>query len=360
MTDPIQPVNPKPPVSKEMLDQMKRERQERGYPMSDSGGNYPPNQGSPKNNSNLKQYGIMAIISLVACFLLAYFGYLPNIVKVSEYNSKITAFQGTIDSLNANFKTLSDSIATAIDTKITTANAPNLTKITNMQAQVDNMAGVVKGLSDRIDQAKSQAEISYANSTDFTNKINNLSSQVTELNTKITNLQTTLATYTPLTSYNELASKVSALETKVNAYITPIATNVPSGVTLKLTQLSDSLLPTDDPATTGSTATSLLQASFKIVLTNTTTVDKEDVIIGLQVQTETIPNISGVSLTSSPSLSWIGSGWYSYSSEYRNSWGLTLEAGKSKTIYITLNIRGRDTTPYTNTYGYQVDAEVSY
>lgn len=297
---------------------------------------------------NWTSFLINIVIALVVVMMMNSF-FMPVVGK-KVYQADITRLETDLVAMRATDTDLTNKIETlennnkALEDKVTAQLSTTLKEIDNKIAALEN----------NINQKLS----GYITSETVDTKIQN---SMVELRTEINSVATSLTA---------LSGKIdSQIETKITAQLTDLTNRIikletpqqptSSGLTVKLTRTIDTLIPVDNPSTDLSANTSLLQASFKIVITNTSTINFEDVILNIYLQTETIPNITKRTLTSTPSMSWYTPGWFSYEAEYINSWGLSVDAGKSKTIYFTLTIQGNDATPYTTGYGYQVDAEVA-
>jgi len=147
-----------------------------------------------------------------------------------------------------------------------------------------------------------------------------------------------------------LEARIEDLETR------PVGSSGGTGsseITVQVKRLGEALVPSADDKS--------ITAQVKIILTNPTNEDATDVIMTLFFATELLPQgstSSVMSLSSSPPINWISSGWGS-DMEFRNGWGLTIDANKSRTVYTELRFTNVDPI-YTSSYGYGygIDVEV--
>lgn len=239
--------------------------------------------------------------------------------------------------------------------------------ITRLETDLVAVRATDSGLSDRITAQESQIATSVAKSEAATNSIAGYAT-ATELASLNTLLQNTISTATQTqatatSTKDELMGKINAqaaliqtLQDKVAALETETVTpsSSTSLITAKLIRQSESLTP----VITGSANITSWTAAAKLVLTNPTASDIEDVIVTIFVGSQNVPGMTAINLTSSPALSWTRSGWpYGGDVEFRNNWGLTVEANKSKTLYLTIIINGNSPDQYT-VYGYGIDVEI--
>ncbi len=212
--------------------------------------------------------------------------------------------------------TISTSVNNLIDQRINQVNQ----SIDQLSSQVSSMSNQISAIS---------------SSPDYSESISSLQQSVTQISTDLDDLQIYVL---------DLQDEVDDLSG------TP--TSTPSGnLILEVKPLSESLIPSFDH-------TQLL-AQVKISLTNSTAFDITDVLVSLAFQTEVLPitTETSVALVSSPVMSWLTSGWYASMVEYRNGWGLSVLANKTKVIYVTLTITD-PSAPFTRAYGYQLDVDV--
>ena len=225
----------------------------------------------------------------------------------------------------------------------------------------DNLAGMVETLN----QAK--AEVAVAQSTvdtaiaglptTVTAQVNTamgaVLTRLTAAETNMTTFQAQLTAFETSTttdvaalaalkaSLTALQTQVTALTTKVDSWTasTPSGSSVVEGdllVEIKVQSLYDEVyLPKDTPINTE------IPVALKLKLTNNSAKDMEDIMLGLIFEpvSYTSPSwSSGYPVLESPMTTWTK---YSdvYGMVFMNStWGLKVDAGDTKTIYLTLRL----------------------
>jgi len=287
---------------------------------------------APKKGAN--PLLLLAVAIVVSVFFSLY--WVNTVASGLLPKSAIDEITKSVNTAQANFTTSISSIPNTITNQINTV-------IGNLNTQVSGLLNTVNDLKSQISGQNAKIDNATNGVASLNSRSDTLAQSDKDLNAKVTALQTQLAT---------AEARIKTLEDKQVAG----GSSSTSPITFKLTKQSDSLVPV---AVTSGNVTSL-NASVKLVLTNPTDKDIDDIIVTLFVGTESIPNVSSVTITSSPALSWISSGWMSFSDmEFRNSWGLSVLANKSKTIYLTITVQGNTSANYARSYGYGIEAELS-
>lgn len=298
----------------------------------------PPSRGKMRNldigGGSVKTAAISFVVTFVVLMLMTVAGGVSFVTK-QDFAVNMANVATTLEQAKADVAKAKSEIASAVlgipGTTQTYANNAVVQSTSQWNSQLSAVSDRVTGLQTEMNKV-----------ADLTVKVSILETQAADSEARIKALETKVSDY---------ETRIKALEAKL---VTP--TPPSSVITAKLTKQSDSLVP----VSVASGNVTSLAASVKLVLTNPTALDVDDIIITLFVGTEAIPNVSSVVITSSPALSWVSSGWFSYTDmEFRNGWGLSVLASKSKTIYLTITVQGNALANYTRSYGYGIEAEVS-
>jgi hypothetical protein len=298
------------------------------------------NRQTPSKGDNgglLKIAGIALVVSIVAIFV---YSYLIGGIATKKYTDTTFAPVSTLTQLQADIASAKSSLDTAIAGLPVTVSTQVNTSTSEFANRINQVSNDINALQSEINTL--QSKVDNFNNSELTSKYNTLSEQVVLLVNEITALKDNLETYN--TNLTNLTTRVTALET-------PTTTN-PSSLTYQIKSQSEALVPSYDKKS--------ISATVKLTITNTSTVSMEDIIISARFQTAYFPATENttVSFVSSPTMYWYSSGYYYNEIEYHNGWGLNIEAGKPKTIYLTLTFT--DTSPiYTAPTGYGYELDIS-
>lgn len=326
------------PLSKEEREKLKRELEMQGGGQS----YYPPQSSGGSSNGGF----LKSIIPSIAVLLILGFILLGNVMpKQQTLSDRLTAIDTNVKGISTSFTTLQNSVAQSVNDKVNASTAAFKTSIDNAQAQVTNMANQLSTVTTQLQSMANQVS-GYG---DLGSKYGTLQQQVSSLSDSIKTLQTTL------TQYNtDLTNRVVILENKVTALMatptpTPTTTTpINKSITVQVKQLSNSFIPASDAKS--------VSASFRLVLTNNTNADIVDVGIDLQFQSEVIQTVTrSIAISSSPVINWQSLGWFSTQFEFINTWGLTISANSSKTIYVTVTISDTATPATFTSQAYYYD-----
>jgi hypothetical protein len=338
--------------SREELDKMKREREAQGYGQVYS----PPQGGNHSKSGGLLQYVITAVISVIICFVLSFMGVLPNIVSVSSHNDSVSAIQASINTLNTNLSAVQNTISDTINKNVVASTSEFSNKIANSQAQVDNMADVVKQLSDKLDQYKNQIDQYQSQSGANVVNYNSLTAQLNDINIKIQAIQATLTTYT---TYE---ARIKALEDKVTVLAATPTPTVPVGtdpITFKVTTIGN--MPVQITVADNTTVATTQRGNWQLVIKNNTNKAVSQLVLGIGITAYGNADVNNYYVTSTAQLGSNGGAivWtlyqhYTQTFLFMNGWGygasqLSIPANSSMTIWITFaaDFRNLTTTDYT-------------
>lgn len=284
---------------------------------------------------------VSALVFIIGIVLVGMAGGVQLVTK-KDFNTNITLMNTSIGEAQAS----ADAVSASVEASLASIPSAVNTAVATVTASVD--AKIAAGIAGKADQA---------NITTLSTSIAAASTKIATANAEIDALQTdaaaNLVTITALqTDIAELRVQITALEVIQEEEI--IAAQ--DAVQLDVTTMGYALLP--------NTANTSISTSFRIDLTNTTNARIDDIVLDIFVDTN-VPQADAVSwsLTGGGTV-WQSAGyWYAGSLEFMNTqWGLNVDAGATKRLYLTLTIVG---TPDVengvfagDSYQYQISAEV--
>lgn len=316
-----------------------------GTPLEDETG------GSGKGKSggggiDLKGLIVSAIIALLIVFIMNTF--ITPVQGKHEYQTMVNTLEGQIGDLQkAN---------TTYDTRIKTLE-------TNSTKQAADFASLSKSDTDQMTKLSTDLQTTitsklagYATTSDVNTSINNISTTLATTNAKVatidnqiaTSVNTNVATLKTQIATDEatittLTARIAALEAKQT---TSASGTNSAGITAKLKSAGNSVLTATDNQT--------LSSSFRITLQNTTAADITDIMLDISIQTDMIQG-THTAILSGGGTSWQSQGYsYSFYDFVNSTWGLTVPANTTSTLYLTLTISeslGQNAVNYLNTYG---------
>lgn len=318
-----------------------------------------PEDETPQADTKQRLIMLGVVIAVAFFVVMIYANFM--LVPQKAYNTDITNIVNDITEIQKTMSSVKDA-STAVSnvsksvsevSDKATANANAITNINNTLGQyaknvsIEQVNSAMLTLRDTINGL--QTQINNVKPPD-TSTITAIQKQISDLDARITNLET-IKSVDNTKPKNVLSISVKTLG---NNAFSPIDNKV--------------FDTTNDAWANGSGGGyDGLQGSMRITLNNTTTVDVEDAVVTLEF-TVYPPLPAGYSVT----LSGGGVPWHKEWSDtqfmefYNGAWGLSVPAGQTTTINLTLTIQGRE-SDYNNDalwdtsggYYYQLQADVN-
>jgi len=249
-----------------------------------------------------------------------------------------------------------------------------ITALQNSVGKVDTINSQVSQISDKVNALSQQVTTVQSSLADYAKKDN-----LTQINNNITSLQNSLNTVQSQVGAikqvdtSALSASIDTLKAQVTALQAQVLALQQGGSTIKpgdaiqvsvKTLGNNALSPIDtrnaDNNAGGDGTYDGLQGSMRITLTNTTMVDVDDAIILLEF------NIAPSIPTSfTPSVAGGGVPWHREYSDtqfmefYNGAWGLSVPAGQTVTLTLTLTIQGTNSNAWNISGGYYYQLQAS-
>ena len=279
------------------------------------------NGGIGLNNPNLRLMAIQSFISVVVAIVIV-FAMAP---LKSGFNLLETKVEGLVTT----------------DAAFTVAQSEQSEAVAAAIGRADERTSTV---GERINTLQAQLDITTAEVATTNAAIASI--QVPQVD--ITPLQATVGLLeSSLTTVGDLLDELAATYVLLNARVSSLEvvereeeaeTGSSSVVKASIKSMSSLMFPTDN---------STIVAQFKVVLENTSSSDLEDLVMTVFTETGiSYSGITSVTLVGGGTL-WQGYGWNASSYEFINGqWGLDLEAKQTKTLYLTLQVKGGDSSTF--------------
>ncbi|MDD4876765.1 MAG: hypothetical protein PHQ86_06540 [Dehalococcoidales bacterium] len=249
-----------------------------------------------------------------------------------------------------------------------------ITALQNSVGKVDAINSQVSQISDKVNALSQQMTTVQSSLADYAKK-----DSLTQINNNITSLQNSLNTIQSQVSnikqvdtsvlsasIDTLKTQVSALQAQVLALQQGGGTVTPGdAIQVSVKTLGNNALSPIDTKNADGTAGSDgiydgLQGSMRITLTNNTLVDVDDAIVDLEF------NIApAVPTAFAPSVSGGGVPWHREYSDpqfmefYNGAWGLSVPAGQTVTLTLSLTIQGTNSSAWNISGGYYYQLQAS-
>lgn len=283
--------------------------------------NYPPQP--VKQGSDLpfgiepKQIIITLVVVVVAVFLMSYVGLGNWITK--------EVFETNINNITDSMATMSNNIGKATD-RIDTA----------IQALPDTINDIVdantKGLTDSINKVQNSVDSVKSN---VSNQISGLQTQINDYNKGINSIQDDI---------QNLSTNLETYKTETNETLETLTINLEdlkSGTNTETQNVNGELKTTVDQFTDAmyysETANTTMEATFKLILENTSDHDIEDIFIEISFEADTGNKPKPMYYLIAGGTQWKRvAGGTTYSQFISSNWGLTVKAGQKLKMYPTV------------------------
>ncbi len=324
------------------------EDEEDDLPMRQPSNKYPTGFGS----STLKNVLLNVAVTLAIIMAMGFFGGGTFVTK-KDFTTNMTNISSTItqmtsdiaakqNEVNTTLATIPDKINKAVADAIGNANSQTSQQISNLSNQVNNFNSSIQNNTDKVNSLSSKVDTNNTNFnqqvSDLTTKLASATQMIDSLNNKMSDMQDTM---------NDYDDRISKIED--NQIVIP--TSTPDSITASVKTISNSLVASSNTSMTG---------SIRVELTNTTNQKINDVVLDVMIQTDIIAGYSSSSLSGASTI-WQGQGIPWNMMDFMNTqWGLNLNAGETKVIYLTYTVTGTGFLPQYQNYGvpFQVDVDV--
>jgi TolA-binding protein len=291
----------------------------------------------PSMGGGITQYIIMLVLALIVSYVMtSYIG-----VSKGDFTKNFQEVTASVNTVKAEIKASQDAVTSAVN------NLPNTvtTQVNNAIGQFNSRITAVEGTANNANQQVSTiaGKIDTANSniTTLTNNINTLANSVTEASNKIADVSAKLATAN--SGIDALKAQLTSDEARIKVLEDKLAGTGSGGGTSSIPEpfTYTTLITNDGDATTTTTDTSTppittytAPFSFKLTLENPTESDLEDISIIIPIDVSTPKNIVGRTIATS---GWTFQEWGTdYLTVKERS--IKLNAGEKKRIYIDIMI----------------------
>ncbi len=278
-----------------------------------------PDYGRKQENgrgNQLKQLIPPLVISVIVAFGMMQGYFMPQID--SKLDTKIELVNTELDSIKTSLIPIGTQLA-QLNGSINSLGQD----IAGVKGSLGNYAtvGSVSGFQASISSI--QSDLNGVKST-----LASIPASVTSVQTSVTSLQSTVNGLQ--TSLNSLQTSVTALTTRVTALEIPASGGGGGSISgtpfnVKLTVLDEGTFNSSDNSST---------ASIKLVVTNNSTVDVEDLIMSVRLYVDANGNPALYTLSGDDS--WYIKSTQSQTAEIRNKRGTILKAGKTWKFYLDL------------------------
>lgn len=264
-----------------------------------------------------KQIIVSLVVAIIAIFLMSYLG-LGNWITKDVFETNINNLADTMNTMSNQMKASNDKIDAAIQSlpdiidDIVDENTKGLTdSIKNVQ---NSISSVDSNVNSKINDLKSQIP-------NYSDAINTIQNDIQNLNASVENYKT------------DTNEKITVLTDNIEDLTSGTDTNTQSvnGV-LKVTvdQFTDAMYYSEAANTT-------MEATFKLILENTSDHDIEDIFIEISFEADTGNKPKPMYYIIAGGTQWKRvAGGTTYSQFISSNWGLTVKAGQKLKMYPTV------------------------
>lgn len=301
----------------------------------------PPPVGQPSRfnlgNDVKKTVAISFVVAIVVFVGMGMFGGGAFVTK-SDFEANMSGITASVDQAKADMEKITGDANAAI----AKANADIAAAVQSVPATISTQ--VSNQINTSLGQINNQLNVLSSKLDTMSNAVDQTATNMYNANKAIEELQAQVVTLEE--DIQDLQERVDELENAGGG-----STSNDAGVTVKVTKMSSLLIPT---------SVTKLKGQFKVELANTTNQDIDDLILDVYIETGvTYDGMVDFTLEGGTTL-WEGYGWGGAQSyNFVNSqWGLNLDANKTKTLYLTMEIIGGTGANFTQAVPYNVDVTV--
>ena len=306
----------------------------------------------PRKPMNNKQPLMIVAVSVVLSILVVMMWANTSLLTKEDYGTNIDSVLADMGKMQTSLNTVQDGVKT----------------VSNLNTQVSQVADKINALTKEVASIKSSLD-KYAKTDSLTQtntNLTNIQNTLNALQSKVNNIQVSdtsgLSTSieTLKTQLASISSRILVLEQGGTSEVSPS-----KAIQVSVKTLGNNALSPIDTKKADNTAGvdgiyDGLRGAMRVTLTNTSLVDVDDAIVNLEF------NIAPSIPTSfTPSVSGGGVPWHKEYNDsqfiefYNGAWGLSVPAGQTVTLTLTLTIQGTNSSAWNISGGYYYQLRAS-